>query len=33
MKAEAEIQDPSTSDNKLKAQILHKDGSISKNEA
>ena len=33
MKAEAEIQDPDTSDNKLKAQILDKDGPISENEA
>jgi len=33
MKAEAEIQDPDTSDNKLLAQILPKDGSISENEA
>jgi hypothetical protein len=32
-KAEAGIQDPGKSDNKLVAQILHKDGSISKNEA
>jgi hypothetical protein len=33
MKAEAGIQDPEKSDNKLVAQTLHKDGSISENEA
>lgn len=33
MKADAEIKDPDTSDNKLKAQIIDKDVPISEDEA